>query len=94
MIQTRNSNLNISSLRNVIAKGDKLKYTVLIEKDKDGYYVADVPELPGCHTQAKNLNELNKRIKEAISVYLKASKANKLHKKHLTEFLGVQLIEA
>jgi predicted RNase H-like HicB family nuclease len=56
--------------------------------------VADVPELPGCHTQAKNLNDLNKRIKEAISIYLEASKANKLHKRHLVEFLGVQLVEA
>ena len=71
-----------------------MKYTVLIEKDQDGYYVADVPELPGCHTQAKNLNDLNKRIKEAISVYLEASKVNKLHKKHLIEFWGVQLVEA
>ena len=71
-----------------------MKYTVLIEKDEDGYYVADVPELPGCHTQAKNLNDLNKRIKEAISVYLEARKANKRYKKHLVEFLGVQLVEA
>jgi predicted RNase H-like HicB family nuclease len=71
-----------------------LKYTVLIEKDQDGFYVADVPELPGCHTQAKNLNELNKRIKEAISLYLEARKTNKLYKKHLIEFMGVQLVEA
>ncbi len=71
-----------------------MKYTVLIEKDQDGYYVADVPELPGCHTQAKNLNNLNKRIKEAISLYLSARKANKSYKKHLVEFLGVQIVEA
>lgn len=45
---------------------------MVVEKDEDGYYVASVPELPGCHTQAKTLDELTKRIKEAIEVYLEA----------------------
>lgn len=31
------------------------EFYVIIERDEDGYYVADVPELPGCHTQAKSL---------------------------------------
>ncbi len=31
----------------------KKKFSVLVEKDEDGYYVATVPSLPGCHTQAK-----------------------------------------
>jgi predicted RNase H-like HicB family nuclease len=48
-----------------------LKFAVLVERDEDGYYVASVPELPGCHTQAKTLDELTKRIKEAIEAYLK-----------------------
>jgi len=43
-----------------------LKFAVLVEKDEEGYYVASVPELPGCHTQAKTLNELTTRTKEAI----------------------------
>ena len=47
-----------------------LKFAVLVEKDESGYYVASVPELPGCHTQAKTLDELAKRIEEAIEVYL------------------------
>ena len=38
-------------------------------KDEDGYYVATVPEPPGCHTQAKSLDDLMNRIKEAISLY-------------------------
>ncbi len=46
------------------------EYTVVIEQDEDGIYVASVPELPGCHTQAKTLDELNRRIKEAIELYL------------------------
>ena len=45
-------------------------FTVAIEKGEDGYYVASVVELPGCHTQAKTLKELDKRVKEAIEVYL------------------------
>ena len=46
------------------------EFTVVIEQDEDGIYVASVPELSGCHTQAKTLDELNRRIKEAIELYL------------------------
>ncbi len=47
-----------------------MKFKVLVEKDEDGYYVADVPELQGCHTQAKNQKELMKRVKEVIELCL------------------------
>jgi predicted RNase H-like HicB family nuclease len=43
-----------------------MKFGVVVPKDEDGYYVASVPELPGCHTQAKTLDAVMKRIKEAI----------------------------
>ena len=46
------------------------EFTVVIEKDEDGYYVAEVVELPGCYTQAKTIEELEKRLKEAIEAYL------------------------
>ncbi|WP_201779706.1 type II toxin-antitoxin system HicB family antitoxin [Oxobacter pfennigii] len=46
-------------------------YKILIEKDEDGVYVATVPELKGCHTQAKTLKELYPRIEEAIELYIK-----------------------
>jgi len=45
-------------------------FTILVEKDEDGYYVAEVAELPGCHTQAKSMKELMKRIREAIQLYI------------------------
>jgi len=45
-------------------------FTVIIQKDKEGYLVGDVVELPGCHTRAKSLDELMERIKEAIELYL------------------------
>ena len=44
----------------------KKEFTMVIEQDEDGIYVASVPELEGCHTQAKTLDELRERIKEAI----------------------------
>ncbi len=47
-----------------------MKFKVLVEKDEYGYYVADVPELQGCHTQAKNERELMKRVKEVIALCL------------------------
>jgi predicted RNase H-like HicB family nuclease len=45
-------------------------FDVVIERDSEGYYVASVPALPGCHTQARSLDELSERIKEAIELYL------------------------
>jgi predicted RNase H-like HicB family nuclease len=46
------------------------EFTVIIQRDEDGYYVAEVPELKGCHTQARSLDELMERIKEAIQLCL------------------------
>ena len=51
------------------SKAMKSEYTVIIEQDEAGYYVAEVPELYGCHTQAKSLDELMVRVREAIEVY-------------------------
>jgi len=48
------------------------EFTVIIEKDEEGYFIAEVPELKGCHTQAKSLDTLMKRIKEAIQLCLEA----------------------
>ena len=52
------------------------EFHITIEKGEDGYYVASVVELPGCHTQAKSLNELDKRVKEVIELYLEAEGAD------------------
>jgi predicted RNase H-like HicB family nuclease len=48
----------------------KRKFTVLIERDEAGYFVASVPALRGCHTQAKNLDILMKRVREVIELCL------------------------
>lgn len=64
------------------------EFYVVIEKDEDGYYVADAPELPGCHTQAKSLDELLSRVKEAIELYLEV-----FSKPETTaEFVGIQRV--
>ena len=46
------------------------EYDVVVERDGEGYYVASVPALPGCHTQARSLDELMERVKEAIELCL------------------------
>jgi len=51
----------------------KREFTVVIEKDEDGYFIGTVPQLKGCHTQAKSLDELMARIKEATLLCLEAA---------------------
>jgi predicted RNase H-like HicB family nuclease len=46
----------------------KRKFTVVIERDEEGYYVASVPGLRGCHTQAKTLDTLMKRVREVVEL--------------------------
>lgn len=46
------------------------EFVVVVERDEDGYYVASVPELRGCHTQARSLDELMERVKEVILLCL------------------------
>lgn len=67
-----------------------VKFGVVVEKDEDGYYVASVPELPGCHTQAKTLDKVMERIKEAIQACLEAEG---LKSPRHTELVGVQFVE-
>ncbi|MBI5332046.1 MAG: type II toxin-antitoxin system HicB family antitoxin [Candidatus Aenigmarchaeota archaeon] len=67
----------------------KRKYTVIIEKDEEGWLVSDVVELPGCHTQARTMDELIKRTKESIQAYLEATEASDISE----EFVGIQQIE-
>lgn len=46
------------------------QFDVIVERDSAGCFVASVPALPGCHTQAKSLDDLMERIREAIEFYL------------------------
>lgn len=62
------------------------EFSVIIEKDEDGYFVASVPSLRGCHTQAKSLDVLMKRVKEAIELCLEVEDPV------TSEFIGVQRV--
>ena len=66
-----------------------LNFTVLIEQDEDGLYVATVPDITGCYTQGKTVAQVLERIKEAIEVCLEADKEEISPMK----FIGVQQIE-
>ncbi|HOE00464.1 MAG TPA: type II toxin-antitoxin system HicB family antitoxin [Kiritimatiellia bacterium] len=63
------------------------EFNVVIERDADGYFVASVPSLKGCHTQAKSLDELVSRIKEAIELCLEVG-----DEPVNNEFIGVQRV--
>ncbi|MCK9406874.1 MAG: type II toxin-antitoxin system HicB family antitoxin [Methanothrix sp.] len=65
-----------------------MRFDVVVRLDEDGYYVATVPELPGCHSQAKSLDELMSRIKEAILLCLEEEDASEMG-----SFIGVQVVE-
>jgi predicted RNase H-like HicB family nuclease len=53
-----------------MANAKHREFSVIIERDEEGYYVASVPELRGCHTQAKSLDALMKRVREVIALCL------------------------
>lgn len=63
-------------------------FNIIIEEGEDGYLISEVIGLPGCHSQAKTLDELVRRTKEAISLYLKCEKGIKVRDK----FIGVQRV--
>jgi predicted RNase H-like HicB family nuclease len=63
------------------------KFTVVIERDEDGYYVATVPVLRGCHTQAKNLDTLMKRVREVVELCLEDNRVSPS-----LELVGIQQI--
>ena len=48
-----------------------MRYTVILQKEDDGGYVATVPVLPGCVSQGDTRDKVLKNIEEAIEVYLK-----------------------
>ncbi|HEX4128685.1 MAG TPA: type II toxin-antitoxin system HicB family antitoxin [Pirellulales bacterium] len=64
------------------------EFSVIIEQDEEGVFVGTVPELRGCHTQAKSLDTLMKRIREAVDLCLEVEGADA----PATTFVGIQRI--
>jgi predicted RNase H-like HicB family nuclease len=74
----------------MISEGNPLahQFDVVIERDEEGYYVASVPQLPGCHTQARSLDEVTQRIREAIELCLEEEGVPE----RSLEFVGIQRV--
>lgn len=80
---------NVSAMVKTVKE---LQFKVLIEQDENRLYVASVPELPGCYTQAKTLEEVRRRIKEVIELVLEADRdvrEEKLRSPRGSGFFGV-----
>jgi predicted RNase H-like HicB family nuclease len=68
-------------------KGMALQFDVVIQRDEEGMYVASVPQLPGCHTDAASLDELMVEIREAIELCLEVQGSQPP-----LEFVGIQRV--
>ena len=64
------------------------QFDVVIERDEEGHYIASVPQLPGCHTQARSLDEVTERIREAAELCVEVEGAPE----QSLEFVGIQRI--
>ncbi|MGH8246251.1 MAG: type II toxin-antitoxin system HicB family antitoxin [Gammaproteobacteria bacterium] len=69
-------------------KNGRREFSVIVERDEEGYYVVTVPALPGCHTQARSLDKLVERVREAIMLCLEVEK----DVPPTTHFIGVQRV--
>ncbi len=68
-----------------------MDFNLIIEKGQDGFLISEVVELPGCHTQAKTMDELLKRTKKAVELYLIEQKSQGIA--ITRNFIGLQKIE-
>lgn len=65
------------------------EFYVVIERDEDGYYVGEVPQLKGCYSQGDTIDELLTNIKEVIELCLEEQEESN---KNLSEFVGIQKV--
>lgn len=78
-----------------------LNFKVIIEQDDKGYFIADVPTIPGCHTQGKTYEEVLKNIREAIKLCLEVASNDPKYKSKIdfaeakkpTRFLGITHVD-
>ena len=80
-------------MSNVSGRADTIEYRmrqfdVVIERDEEGLYVGSVPQLPGCHTQGRSLDELMERMREAVELCLEVEG----NPAQALEFVGIQRI--
>ncbi len=75
-----------------MVEGKVYHFPVIIEQDEDGIYVATVPGLRGCHTQAKKLAELDSRIREAVALCIE-DESERAVELPQNKFIGVHELE-
>lgn len=75
-----------------MAKRRRREFYVVIEEGEDGYYVAEVPELRGCYTQAKTLDELMERVKEVIQLCLEDKSEPFISARLKPRIVGIQKV--
>jgi predicted RNase H-like HicB family nuclease len=69
------------------------EFSVVIEQDEDGYFVASVPALRGCHTQARSLDALMELVREAVQLCIEAEGAEGAENAPAANrFVGVQRV--
>ena len=64
----------------------KQQFKVVIERDEDGFFVASVPTIPGCHTQAKTIPELLTRVRDAIRLCLSVARSDRSYRQKMSRF--------
>lgn len=64
-----------------------MEFLVVLEQDEGGEIVADVPQLPGCHTQGRTKAEAMRNIREAIDLYLSVNGLP------ATKFVGIERVK-
>jgi len=70
------------------------RFQVIIEQDEDGFYLADVPALQGCHTQGKTFEEALENIREVISICVQEMQENgQTIDTHYPEVVGIKMLE-
>lgn len=75
------------------------QFRAIIERDEDGYYVGSVPALPGCHAQAKTMEELRTRLREAVILCLEVATEDKKYRAQINSlayepsFIGMETVQ-
>ena len=69
------------------------RFTVVLERDEDGLYVASIPALPGCHTQGRSLDQAMRRIREAAELWLEVNRERRRGVPRPLDLVGVQQLE-
>ena len=69
------------------------RFTVVLERDEDGIYVASIPALPGCHTQGRSLDQAMRRMREAAELWLEVNRERRRGVPRSLVLVGVQQLE-